>query len=363
MDLKIEKIKFLDFRNYDSFSLDGTGNLTVFIGDNGVGKTNILEGVSLLTSCESFRGAQIAQLVREGQPQARLEANISDGNRQLDVALTLEPGKKKYQINGKNKAITDMKGILPSVSFTPDDLELAKKSSSVKRAAVDSLGMQLSKSYHVVFRDFEKTIRYKNRLLKEEASDALIESINDTLVVCASQLYCYRVSLFRRMVPLVERYYADISQSGERFGATYIPSWADEPLDDGEVVRDQVKSVLTAKLHELMQEERMRHRSIIGPHVDKMTFSLDARDASQFASQGQQRSIVLAWKLAEVEMVRQTLGTAPVLLLDDVMSELDESRREKLVAFVNDDIQTFITATDLAVFNQDLLQRAQVVRL
>ena len=363
MDLKIEKLKLSNFRNYDSFLLEDVGTLTVFIGDNGVGKTNILEGINLLTSCETLRHAQINQLVKENCTAARLEACFTDGNRSIDITLDLEPGKKKYQVNGKAKSITDVKGTLPAVSFTPDDLELAKKSSSVKRNALDALGMQLSKSYHVVYRDFEKALRYKNRLLKEEAAPTLVESINDTLVICASQLYCYRVSLFKRIIPLLENNYREISRSDESLTATYTPSWTGAPSEEADVVRDDVREDLQRALTERMEEEYMRRKSVVGPHTDVITFNLANKDASHFASQGQQRSIVLAWKLAEVELVKQTLGTTPVLLLDDVMSELDGSRRDKLVDFVTDDMQTFITATDLSGFNENLLERARVIRL
>ena len=361
--LKIEELRLAGFRNHDDFRLDDVGNLTILVGKNEVGKTNVLEGISLLTACESFRHAPTAQMIGEGRQMARLSSRASDGNRVLDVSLTLEPGKKKFELNGKAKAATDVKGTLPCVSFTPDDLELAKKTSSVKRSALDSIGMQLSKSYHVVYRDFEKAVRYKNRLLKEEADPFLVESINDTLVICASQLFCYRASLFKRMIPLVRRNYADISHSNEGFDATYEPSWQTEPLGDGDIARDEVKTQLERAYAEALEEERTRRRSIVGPQADAITFTLSGKDASQYASQGQQRSIVLAWKLAEVEVVERSLSVSPVLLLDDVMSELDESRREKLVELVGDGLQTFVTTTDLSGMNGELLKKAQVVEL
>ena len=363
MDLKIGKISFSDFRNYERYVLEGVGPLTIFVGPNGVGKTNILEGINLLTAGETFRHAQISQLVREGKEQARLEIDSTDGNRSLKTSLLLEAGKKRYQVNGKAKSLSDLKGVLPSVSFTPDDLDLAKKSSSVKRDALDALGMQLSKNYYIVHRDYEKTVRYKNRLLKEEASRILIESVNDTLLLCGSQLFCYRVSLFDRMIPIMSGRYDDISHSGERFGASYVPSWDDRPLEDGVPARETVRKRLEEALSSTMEEERVRGRSLVGPHADKLSFTLDGRDVASYASQGQQRSIVLAWKLAEVETVKKSLGTAPVLLLDDVMSELDETRRDKLVKLVTDDTQTFMTATDLTGFNEELLGKAQVIRL
>lgn len=366
MDLRITTLSYSNFRNYESFALDDVGALTIFIGRNAIGKTNVLEGVSLLTSANSFRHPQISQLILEGRDKASLQMDASDGNRLVTVGLGLEKGKRRYTLNGKPKQAADVRGLLPSVAFTPDDLEIAKKSSSVKREALDNLGAQLSKNYYVIRRDYEKALRYKNRLLKEEAPPALVEAMNETFLTCATQLFCYRIALFNRMIPLVTQNYRSISNSEDPFDARYVPSWnhldASEPAGES-YDKEEVSDYLFTCLSRFGKEEALRRRSLVGPHNDKISFSISGRDTSSFASQGQQRSIVLAWKLAEVEMIRQTMGTNPVLLLDDVMSELDEARRDLLVKHVNEDIQTFITATDLSPFNEALLDVADVVKL
>lgn len=366
MDLRITTLSYSNFRNYESFTLDNVGPLTIFIGRNAIGKTNVLEGIHLLTSASSFRHPQINQLILEGKENAFLQMVTTDENRLVTVGLNLEKGKRRYTLNGKSKQASDVRGLLPSVAFTPDDLEIAKKSSSVKRDALDSLGAQLSKNYYVIHKDYEKVLRYKNRLLKEEAPFALIDAMNETFMTCATQLFCYRVALFDRMMPLVTRNYRSISNSEDPFDARYIPSWChldgSWPIEGG-YDKSQVTDLLSKSLSCFGNEEMARRRSLVGPHNDKISFFISGRDTSSFASQGQQRSIVLAWKLAEVEMIRQTVGTNPVLLLDDVMSELDETRRDLLVKHVNEDIQTFITATDLSPFNKDLLDVANVVKL
>ena len=366
-DFKIESIEFRNFRNYEHLHLDNLPDLTIFVGKNGVGKTNILEGIQLLTSTLSFKHPQINQLIREGADSARLAAALVGGDRLLENTLCLEEGKKTYRINGKPKKAVDVRGILPSIMFNPDDLELAKKTSRVKRDALDSLGSQLSRSYYVVRQDYEKVIRYKNRLLKEESPDVLIDSIDETLITCGSQLYCYRMSLFIRLLDLISKHYEHISQGRESFEAIYIPSWL--YLEDGfsrdacEKTREEVRELLAEALVKNRLEERRRGRSLVGPHNDKICFHLGGRDVADYASQGQQRSVVLAWKIAEVDAVKQVLGQNPVLLLDDVMSELDEERRAMLVEFVSEETQTFITTTDLSGFGEHLLDRARIVRL
>lgn len=375
--MRVRELEFTDFRSYSHFILPEIGDLTIFVGKNGAGKTNVLEGIQLMTSGTSFRHSQISQLIRQGCDFSRVRVELSDENRSITTELSLEPGKKRYAVNGKAKGIADIRGVLPAVAFTPDDLELAKKSSSVKRDALDALGVQLTRNYSIVRRDFEKTLRYKNRLLKDEQSRALIESINETLVTCGSQLFCYRRALFSRLIPLVQKNYRSIvgergssAEPPEEFTACYEPSWnhmgSEETveLDErGVAPRDQVRELMFSNLERCYEEERSRKRSLVGPHNDKIRFFLDGRDASDFASQGQQRSIVLAWKLAEVELARHSLGVSPVLLLDDVMSELDSTRRDMLVGFVTDEIQTFITATDLTAFSQPLLTRASIIEI
>lgn len=371
--MKIADLEFTNFRNYEHFELSEIGDLVVLYGPNAVGKTNVLEGIHLVTAATSFRNAQIGQLVRQGCAHACIRADLKDDQRLITTTLLMEEGKRRYQVNGKNKSASDVKGTLPAVSFIPDDLDLAKKSSSVKRNSLDNLGVQLSKSYNVVYRDYEKALKYKNRLLKDDSPQPLIDAINETLITVATQLYCYRRSLFERMMPLVQEQYAQLAQSGESFSALYTPSWlrvqerfkglSSFSEDSASASnRDDVRTYIYDALECFNAEEVRARRAFVGPHNDQISFALDGKDAAAFASQGQQRSIVLAWKLAEVQLVKHMTGANPVLLLDDVMSELDASRRDMLVEAVGDKVQTFITATDLSAFNESLLDRAQIVR-
>lgn len=363
MTLRIESLTLRDFRNYDHATLENLGDVTVLVGENAIGKTNIIEGVQLLTALSSFRHATIEQLVRHGQERGRLEASISDGNRQLAMALTLEGHSKKYQLNGKAKRPADLKGLVPSVIFTPDDLDLVKGSMTKRRAALDALGSQVNKNYYIVRRDYEKVIRHKNRLLKEEASPALLATIDEMLITVGSQLVCYRDALFRRLVTPLVSLYEGISSGREVLGMQYVPSWSETPDENGLISRETVREALSRALHERAGEEQARRRAVVGPHADHLVFTLDGQDASLFGSQGQQRSIVLAYKLAEAAVIEDILEQKPVLLLDDVMSELDGQRREALVAHIAQGSQTFLTTANLAYFDQGMLERSDVRHL
>lgn len=383
MTLRIEQLNFRNFRNYEELHLGGLGDITVLVGENAIGKTNIVEGVQLLTALTSFRHATGEQLVRHQCSSARIAMEVTDGNRDLSIDLTLENKTRKYRLNGKAKRPADLKGLVPSVIFTPDDLELVKGSMTGRRTALDTLGSQVNKNYYVVRHDYEKVIRHKNRLLKEEADSALISAINEMAVTVGAQLTCYRAALFARIQPHVAEKYRQISGGREVLTMRYLPSWAtgegivgwhgeesaSQFLGEGahemtpHITRDEARDAMDQALHKRFAEEVRRGRALVGPHADAISFLLDGQDASLYGSQGQQRSIVLAYKLAEAAVVEELIGQKPVLLLDDVMSELDGRRREALVDAMERGSQTFITTANLAYFDKTMLNRSNVVEL
>lgn len=372
MALRIERIAFRDFRNYEAMSLGGLGALTILVGPNAVGKSNIVEGVQLLTAGTSFRHATVEQMVRRGAPGARLEMLAADDVRSLEVGLSLSDRARRYSLNGKPKRPADLRGLVPSVAFTPDDLELVKGPMSVRRGALDALGSQINANYHTIRKDYEKVVRHKSALLKEEASPVYLASVDEMLVTCGAQLTCYRAALFSRLAGHLKRGYEDISGGRESFESGYAPSCfglSGEDAPSGafpyprELERDRVREAMERALFERRAEEVARRRCLVGPHVDGVDFLIDGMSATRFGSQGQQRSVVLAYKLAEAAVIEEILGQKPVMLLDDVMSELDGSRREALVSYVSSEVQTFVTTANLAYFNAEMLSRADVIHL
>lgn len=366
MSLRIEHIAFSDFRNYEALDLNGISDLTVFVGPNAVGKTNIVEGIQLLTAQSSFKHPTSLQMIRQGATSARLAADVSDGNRELSIALSLSEGKRSFSLNGKTKRTADLKGLAPSVSFTPDDLQLSKGSMSLRRDAIDAMGSQMSRNHYLIRKDWDKVLRQKNMLLKDEADVLMLESVNDLVITCGAQLTCYRAALFAKLSAYMESYYSEIAGSLERMDARFAPSWAREGewlSRDEALTKGDARSLLAEALKEKLSEERIRRRSLVGPQADRIEFFVGGKQVSVYGSQGQQRSVVLAFKLAEVSLIRDILSQQPILLLDDVMSELDEHRRRSLVQFVSSDIQTFITTANLAYFDKDLLAHADIVQL
>lgn len=361
--MRVQSLTLRDFRSYQALRLEGLGMLTVFSGRNAAGKTNLLEALALLTSRSSFRSPRVPELVREGAERANVSAELGDGQRLVQVEMVVDEGRRRFRVNGKPKQPSALAGLLPSVAFTPDDLALAKGGMASRRGALDSLGGQLSANHDQVRRDFEKALAFKNRLLKEDASDGYLDSIDETLALCGAMLSCYRAALFRRLQDAMRLWYGRISD-GEDVRGEYLPSWLDDELfDPPEFGRDEARERLRACMAQRRPEERARRRAVVGPHADKVRLLVEGHALERFGSQGQQRSAVLAWKLAEVSVIQDVLSVKPVLLLDDVMSELDERRRRALVEYAVGDMQTFITTANLDYFDASLLDAARVVAL
>lgn len=369
MGLKIQQIHYRNFRNYDNYELTDIGDVTVFVGPNAIGKTNLVEGIQLITAFNSFRSSKTEHLVRFGEDSSFIRAVLSDGVRKLDIDFTIHEGKRSFSLNGKRKQIKNLRGILPSVVFSPDDLNFIKGSQSIKRAEIDNLGSQLSANYSNVRHDYERILKQKNRYLKEDTTHTFLESVNEVLTTIGSQFYVLRTRLVQELIPYIKTYYAELCVDKEEVSIAYIPSWLkyEDPslqeLLDSQFSRDEVKEQLDTVIEREFSREHQRRLSLFGPHADQIVFLINGKDASHFASQGQQRSLVLSYKMAEVALLRDRLNQTPVLLLDDVMSELDEQRRTQLIKVISQDIQTFITSTNLSYFDDEFLSNAEIIEL
>lgn len=369
MGLKIQQIHYYNFRNYSDYKLEGLGDLTLFVGPNAIGKTNLVEGIQLITAFTSFRSTKSDHLVRFGEQNAFVKAVFGDEVRKLDMHFTLQEGKRAFLLNGKRKQIKSLRGILPSVVFSPDDLTFIKGSQSGKRAQVDNLGEQISANYHTVRRDYERILRQKNKYLKETSTHGFLESVNEVLTTIGSQFFVLRTRLVQELIPYIQQFYSGLSAGKEEVTIQYIPSW-DKYLPPEKISQDfphfsrvEAKEKLDHIIEQEYSREHQRGLALFGPHADQIIFMIDGKDASHFASQGQQRSLVLSFKMAEVALLKDKLNQTPVLLLDDVMSELDEVRRKQLIQVISQDMQTFITSTNLSYFDDDFLNKADIIHL
>ena len=355
MGLKVKSARFERYRNLDGRAIAFSPGLTVLVGHNAAGKTNTIEAVQLLTCGRSFRRPTPAQLLAEGCENGCVELREEGDGRVVDLSLRVDAEKRTFVRNGKNVRPSTLAGELVSVLFCPDDLAFAKGSPSGRRSEIDDFGRQVNRAYGRLVSHYEKAVEQRNRLLREPYVDeALLEAWDESVCAGGARLMEKRMALFERLRVEWERAYRAIAP-GEEPRAEYRSSM------QAEVCVDTLAGDLQAELRARRAEELRRGMTLVGPHRDDLAFYVDGRDVRTFGSQGQQRSVVLAWKMAEVEVVEQIRHEKPLLLLDDVMSELDEARRAAVAGFVDRGVQMVVTTTNLGYFSDEQLSGAEVV--
>jgi len=358
MGLAVSRIALYDWRSFEDKSMDLSSGLTVLCGPNATGKTNTVEALQLLTAGSSFRHPRTADLVRQGAERARASARLEGDGRVVDVRCDVEGSKRRFVRNDKPCKPSDLSATLMSVLFCPDDLSFVKQGAKYRRDELDDFGAQASAGYRKVCRTYARAVEQRNRLLKEERPDlGLLEAWDSSVALGGATLLHARLSMFARVRAHVRAIYAQVG-SGEELDCTYVSSLGE---DVAGLTRDELRDLFLDRLDHVRAEELRRGVTLVGPQRDDVTFAIAGRDARTFGSQGQQRSVVLAWKMAEVAIAREVLGEQPLLLLDDVMSELDETRRAAMTRFVQGGIQTVVTTTNLSYFPSELLESAQVI--
>jgi DNA replication and repair protein RecF len=374
MSVVLKELKLHNFRNHRSFSLEAARQLIIILGANAIGKTNIIEALQLVSMLESFKNPRWQNVITTTEESGDVQARFLQNERLVDIQMTIKEGKRSYSLNGKNKLKNALKGLIPAILFVPDDLMLVKDSSEVRRKLLDDIGQQLSSTYLDLLTDYQKTVRQRNAILREQREKwennlypPLLESWDENLLTLGSLLFIHRIKLYKRLSEAASTIYAGLSK-GELLTSQYIPSfgktsvgYTDEELLDMDKIT--VKQLLTTMRAAIHNEEWIRMKTLVGPHRDEIMLFINGNDVRQYASQGQQRSVALALKLAQLTVVQEISGNQPLLLLDDVMSELDEDRRAALINVIDGQIQTVITATDLDCFNKEILKNAQIIDL
>jgi DNA replication and repair protein RecF len=362
--VRVDRIRLVDFRNYREKEIEPAG-ISILVGPNASGKTNLIEALRLATATVSFRNPHLSDVVRRGRDTARVEVEAAGDSSHAAIRLDISSdGKRTYTVNGTRKRrLADVAGIVPSVVFTPDDLDVVKASGETRRGTLDTLGATLWATYGKLARDYGKAVRHRNRLLKEDVSDEETRPWTSQVTELGARLLTLRIRLLRRLErPMIDAY--GVISGGEGLSVDYEDA-AGLPRDawrDG-IDSQRARASMEEHLRARARDEERRRTTLVGPHRDDVVFRIDGSDARAFASQGQQRSIALAWKIAEFQVVRDVARRRPVLLLDDVMSELDEERRTAFAGFVGEATQTFITTTNLGYFDEATLEAATVFPL
>jgi DNA replication and repair protein RecF len=338
----VERLELVDFRNYASATFQLTAGTTVVVGDNGQGKTNFAEALAYLATLSSFRGAPADALVRVGAAAAvvRAELRDEDGRQSLIEAELVPAGRNRVQVNRQRLGRTrELLGVVRVSVFAPDDLVIVKGGPSERRRLLDDTLVALAVKYDAARLELDRVIKQRNTLLKQAGGkrtdeiELTLDVWDARLVTVGEQLGHARATLVARVTPHVEQAYADLAGVAAPVVVRYEPEWR--------------QGGLAAALAESRDLDLRRGVSTVGPHRDDVELGLNGMPARTHASQGEQRTLALALRLAAHRLVAERTGSTPVLVLDDVLSELDPGRAAALLANLPDGQVVITSASPL----------------
>lgn len=348
--MTVERLALADYRNLESATLVFSPGFSVLVGRNGAGKTNIIEALYLLSTLRSFRISSLGPLVRRERPRARVELTLRDPDEPLPVQLlvALESGptstRRTASVNGKTvRAAETFYGRLPAILFTPEDLNVLRGSPAGRRQLLDRMLFARVRTHIGDVRDYDKLVRSRNRVLKDrrqgDAATAMLDTYDEQLATLGARIWSRRVAVLDELRPDVIAAFAEIHGPAD-CRLEYASRFGDVAPDDR--ARQLANALLERREH-----DTMRGTTTVGPHHDDFHAVLEGRPVAEYASQGQTRAIMLALKIAELRSARALLGRSPLLLLDDVSSELDPQRSARLFALLAGEVeQCVVTTTD-----------------
>lgn len=359
--MKITKLNLLNFRNYDKLNLQLNENMNIFIGDNAQGKTNIIESIIYLAITKSYRVINETDLIKFDKNKTIIKGKIIDNDIIKKLEISIEKSNKILSINDTIiKKNSNYISNLIVISFTPNDLEIIKNSPSIRRNLLNIQISQLSNLYLNTLNEYNKILKTRNEYLKILLTNSLADKkyfdiITDKLIEKAIIIYKMRKEYIDLVNKNISNIYDNIYQNNSELYVNYEPNIEFEHFDDL-YIRNKMINIFKNNY----KKELNNGMTLFGPHRDDFSFILDNNNLKFYGSQGQQKVSILAFKLAEISIFEKKLNKKPVLLFDDIFSELDIKKRNRLLKYVQKDIQTIITTTDIKNINKKSLENAYI---
>lgn len=350
----LENLKLVNYRNYELINASFSKNFNLLWGMNAQGKTNLLEAIYYLSVGSAYRPARDAQLIRWGQDFFRIEAKFRSNYGEAGIEISYKntgsaagSPAKEVKINGiKISKMSELLGTFTSVLFAPEDLFIIKGSPAERRRLLDNDIAQVSPSYYRLLHKYTRILQQRNVLLrkifKKQAFAEELAVWNEQFIAAGAEIITRRLQVLEKLIPLTRLMQRKLTDGAENLEIKYLFNRTGEIKNPADI-----PAMLTHECESLEREEIVRGMTLFGPHRDDYFFILNGVQLKHYGSQGQHRTAVLAVKLAELEFFKAQTGEYPVLLLDDVLSELDANRREYLIkAIISKEIQCFITSTE-----------------
>ncbi|KKD38193.1 DNA replication/repair protein RecF [Limnoraphis robusta] len=377
----LKTLHLQQFRNYRDQKVVFDAPKTILVGDNAQGKSNLLEAIELLSTLKSHRVSRDRDLILDPETIGQITATLERDRGLLELAVTLRSqGRRTVMLNGESlRRQLDFLSLLNVVEFSSLDLELVRGSPERRRSWLDRLLVQLEPVYAYILHQYNQVLRQRNALLKKNRSLSRLSTDIEPkssssgselavwdaqLAVTGSRVIRRRDRVLERLTPLAQTWHHLISGSTENLQLTYQPNvqvLSAEKTRLSALSPQAVQQAFLQKISTRAIAEQQQGTSLVGPHRDDICFEINQTPARQYGSSGQQRTLVLALKLAELQLIEDVVGEPPLLLLDDVLAELDINRQNQLLEAVGDRFQTLITTTHLGVFDDQWLKNTQIM--
>jgi DNA replication and repair protein RecF len=351
----IQALFLRNFRNFSELSTKFSPKVNIFLGDNGHGKSNLLEALFVLTTGQSFRYADNENLIKMGEHESLLKAKVTHDELDFDLQLNILKSRKNHLLNGKKTTASELSKRFPNVVFSPESLAAIKEGADQRRQLIDELIVSFHPRNADLISEFRRALKTRNKILKNHLAgdvsrpetERLLESLNPSYLRLSVELSNQRLEALRAihrdfnqaMQFISRRETVDIS-------VDYVIS-SEHALN---FTSKDIENSLQKRLKELHDAELSSGSSLIGPQKHDVVFLYGENDSRFYCSQGQQRALILSFKMAQIVYHKRIHGTYPVLMLDDVLSELDSEKRDSLIRFLGDiNTQIFITTTDFTL--------------
>ncbi len=356
----LSKIEVNNFRNYKNEKVKLCGNTNIFIGDNAQGKTNILESIYILALTKSHRLGFENNVIKNGFNSSKISGMLRYNDSLKELEIQFYEDKKKVFINKKEiKKIASYISNMNVIMFCPTDLDIIKGSPQIRRNLINIQISQLFPLYVNYLNEYNKILKTRNEYLKQLSINGFTDTryldiINEKLVDRGSQIYIYR----KKYLDYINNKIGDIYKNIMNLKGLNLVY--ENNLDLEKYQLEEIKERFFHKLKNNIKREISQGMTLYGPHRDDFSFYIEQNNMKYYASQGQQRIAIIAFKLAEVSLFKEEKGTSPILLLDDIFSELDIDKRNKLIKYIPEDIQTIITTTDLKNIQKKIINKAKI---
>lgn len=363
--MRLKKLSLQNYRNYEHVDFETDQLVNIIVGPNAQGKTNLLESIFVMALTKSHRTHQDKELIRWDEPYTLLHAEVEKRYGTVKLDLSISKQGKKAKINGmEQRKLSNFIGSMNVVMFAPEDLEIVKGSPGVRRRFLDMEIGQVHPAYLYDLSQYNKILLQRNNYLKQlysspGGSAPLLDVWNEQLVQFGVKIMKKRQSFIKKLQNWAEKIHTGITNGQEKLRIEYESFLSPALQEDDAVLFDQ----FMIKLSKVKDQELRRGVTLVGPHRDDLRFFIDEKEAQTFGSQGQQRTTALSLKLAEIELIHEEVGEYPLLLLDDVLSELDRHRQTQLIETFQRKVQTFITTTGVESIDLSKLENASVIHV